>query len=102
MLETLRNDPKGQRLDFGHRLVPVLPVAQHARQGRHFGQPAAISFAFQLDGEGHRGTVYPRSAAQQAVAADGARWHPERAAAEPRALAGQHDLETGKGRNKGQ
>lgn len=59
MLETLRNDPKGQRLDFGHRLVPVLPVAQYARQGRHFSQPAAICFAFQLDGEGHRGYCIP-------------------------------------------
>jgi hypothetical protein len=81
MLETLGNDPKGQRLNFSHRLVPVLPVAQHARQGRHFAQPSAISLAFEFDGEDHHSTVYPRSAAQQAVAADGARWHPERGAA---------------------
>ncbi len=86
MLEPLRDDSEGESLDFGHRLIAVLPVAQHAKQGRHFGQPAAISFALQLDGEGHQSTVYPQSAAQQAVAADGARWHPERAAAEPQAL----------------
>ncbi len=71
MLKTFCDDPKGQRLDLGDGLVAVVAVAQHASQGRHFGQPAAISFAFQFDGEGHRSTVYPRSAAQQAAEADG-------------------------------
>jgi len=71
MLETLRNDSQGQRLNFGHRLVPVLPIAQHAGQGRHFSQPAAVGLALQLDGESHRSTVYPQSAAQQAAEADG-------------------------------
>ena len=45
MLEPLRDDSEGQSLDFGHSLIAVLPVAQHARQGWYFGQPAAISFA---------------------------------------------------------
>ena len=67
MLETLRNDSEGQRLHFGNRLVPVLPIAQHTGQGSHLGQPAAVGLAIQFDGERHPRTVYPLSAANKRV-----------------------------------
>ena len=72
MLEPLGNDAQGQGLDPGDGLIAVLAVAHDPGQSRHLGQPTAISFAFELDGERHPGTVYPRSAAQQAREADGA------------------------------
>lgn len=55
MLEAVSDDAEGQGLYPRDGVIAILAVALNARQGRHFGQPAAISFAFELDGEGHPG-----------------------------------------------
>ena len=64
VLETLRDHSKSQCLDDRNRFIPVPSVAQHAREGRHLGDPATVFFAFELDREGHTRTVpsRPRSA----------------------------------------
>lgn len=58
MLETLGNHPQGKGLYPGDGLVTVGAVAEHAGQGRHFGQPAAVVFSLELDRESHVFTLY--------------------------------------------
>ena len=59
MLEAFGDHPQGQSLHFGHGFGAVVPVAEHARQGRHLGKPAATVFPLKLDREGHESTLHP-------------------------------------------
>ena len=59
MFEPLGNDPKGESLDAGDGFVTVGTVARDAGQARHFGQPATVCFAFNLDRENHDGYFTP-------------------------------------------
>jgi hypothetical protein len=53
MFEPLGNDSEGESLDTGHGFVTVGTVAHDAGQARHFGQPATVGFAFNLNRENH-------------------------------------------------
>lgn len=53
MLKAIRNDAQRQGLDAHDRFVAVSAIAHDTRERRYFGQPAAVIFAFKLDGEGH-------------------------------------------------
>jgi hypothetical protein len=57
MLQPLGDHPEGECLNAGDGFIPIGAVAQHARKSGHFGEPAAVVFAFQLDGERHARTV---------------------------------------------
>lgn len=57
MLETLRDDPEGERLHAGNGFIPVPAVGQDARQCWHFGDPATVVLAFNFDRERHRRNV---------------------------------------------
>jgi hypothetical protein len=77
VLEAFSDHAKGERLNSGYGLIAVSAVAHDARQIGHLGEPAAVGLRFQLNREGHDGTVPPRPAAQQALAADGGWCDPE-------------------------
>lgn len=53
MLKSLRDHAQGERLDPGDGFVAVLTVAHHSRQRGHFGEPAAVILAIELNREGH-------------------------------------------------
>jgi hypothetical protein len=53
VLEAFGNDAERKGLDASHRLITILPVAQHAGQSGNLGDPATVFFAFELDREGH-------------------------------------------------
>ena len=55
MFETFGNYAKGQGLHSGDGFITVGAVAHDPSQGRDLGQPAAIIFAFKLDGKRHGG-----------------------------------------------
>lgn len=57
MLQAFGDHTEGQRLNAGDCFIPIDAVAQYARQSGHVGHPAAVVFAFQLDGERHGRTV---------------------------------------------
>ena len=57
MLKTLSDDSKRQGLHARNRFVAVLAVCHHAGQCRHFSEPAAVVFAFDLDVERHERNV---------------------------------------------
>jgi hypothetical protein len=57
MLESFSEDTQGQGLDAGEGFVPTLAIAHDARQALDFGEPPAVSLAFELDREGHAGNV---------------------------------------------
>lgn len=59
MLEAFGNHSQCQGLHFGHGLAAVGPIAKHAGQGRHLGEPAAVVLPFELDREGHGFTLHP-------------------------------------------
>lgn len=58
MLEAFGDHPQGQGLHFSHSFAAVGSVAEHAWQGRHLGEPAAVVFPLKLDGEGHGFTLH--------------------------------------------
>ena len=45
MLEAFGNHAQREGLDLSHSLVAVSAIADHARQRRHFCEPAAVVFA---------------------------------------------------------
>lgn len=57
LFQALGDNAKGERLDAGHRFVPIFAVAHDARQRRYLGDPAAVILAFEFDRERHRFTV---------------------------------------------
>ncbi len=57
MFEPLGDHSQGECLNARDGFIPVGPIAQHARKRGHFGEPAAVVFALQLDGERHVRTV---------------------------------------------
>lgn len=59
MFETLGQDPQGQRLHLGDSFGLVGGITEHSREIGNLGDPAAILFAFELDLEGHIGTLAP-------------------------------------------
>jgi len=59
MLKPLSNHAQRESLNLGHGFSAVSAVAEHAGQGRHLGEPAAILFAVKLNGEGHKITLHP-------------------------------------------
>lgn len=59
MLKPLGNHTQREGLNLGYGFSAVSAIAEHARQGWHFGEPAAIIFAFKLNGEGHQMTLHP-------------------------------------------
>lgn len=59
MFETLGQDAQRQRLHLGDSLGLVDGIAEHARQLGDLGDPSAILFAFELNLEGHMGTLAP-------------------------------------------
>ena len=67
MFEALGNDAQGEGLNARDRIVARCPVAQHAGQGRDFGEPPPVVLAFKLDREGHGRNVPPRPGIHQAV-----------------------------------
>ncbi len=77
MFEALGNHAEGKGLDSSHRFVACAPVAQDAGQVGHFGNPASIIFAFELDGVNQAHTRYSSTA----KALPNTRPHPTRARA---------------------
>jgi hypothetical protein len=59
MLEAFGNHSQRQGLHLGHGLAAVSPIAKHAGQGGHLGEPAAVVFPLKLDREGHGFTLHP-------------------------------------------
>lgn len=57
VLEALCDDAKGESLHARDGFVAVRAVAHDAGQRRHFGEPAAIVFAIELNRKRHAGTV---------------------------------------------
>ena len=57
MLESLGNHSKGECLNSRHGFIAVAAVAQYAGKRGYLRHPAAVVFAFQLDGERHARTV---------------------------------------------
>ncbi len=57
MFQPLGDHSQRKRLNARDCLIPVGAVAQHARKRGDFGEPAAVVFALQLDGERHTRTV---------------------------------------------
>jgi hypothetical protein len=55
MFEAFGDHAKRQSLHAGNGLVTVNAVAHDANQRRHFGQPAAIVLALDLDRKNHVG-----------------------------------------------
>jgi hypothetical protein len=53
VFETFGDNPQGKSLNASHSFVPVGAVGHHTAQGGHFGQPAAIVFAFKFNRESH-------------------------------------------------
>ena len=49
MLQALGEHSESERLNTGHRLIAIGAVAQHPGKSGHFGHPAAVVFAFQLE-----------------------------------------------------
>ncbi len=68
MFEALGNHPEGQGLHARHGLIAVGTVAHHTSQVGHFGKPAAIIFALNLDRKNHGGTVPSGPAANKRMA----------------------------------
>ena len=44
MFDAVSQYTQPERLSFGHCLLWCMPIGQHARELKHFGQPAAIFF----------------------------------------------------------
>lgn len=59
MFETLGQDPQRQRLHLGDSLGLVGGIAEHSRKVGNLGNPSAILLAFDLNLEGHIGTLAP-------------------------------------------
>ena len=59
MFETLGQDPQGQRLHLSDSVRLVSGITEHPREIGNFGDPPAILFAFELNLEGHMGTLAP-------------------------------------------
>ncbi len=59
MLKTLGNDAQGQGLDSRDGFVTIHAIRQDAGESGYFGEPAAIVFALDLNGERHAGNVPP-------------------------------------------
>lgn len=59
MFQSLGQDPQRQGLYLCHGLRLVGTVAKHAREVGDLGNPAAIHLTFELDLEGHKGTLAP-------------------------------------------
>lgn len=59
MFEPLSQDAQREGLHFSHGFRLVGTVAEHAREVRDFGDPAAIFLTFELNLEGHKGTLAP-------------------------------------------
>ena len=57
MFEAFGDHTKRKGLHAGDCFVAVSAVAHDARQRRHFRQPAAVVFAFDLDRKNHSRTV---------------------------------------------
>lgn len=57
VFEAFGDHAKGKGLHARHGFVTVRAVAHHARQPRHFGGPAAVIFAIELNRKRHVGTV---------------------------------------------
>lgn len=57
MFEAFCDDAEGEGLNASHGIIAVAAVAQDARQGRHFGQPAPVLLALEFDGERHAPNV---------------------------------------------
>ncbi len=59
MFETLGQDTQGQRLHLRDSFGLVGSIAEHSREIGNLGNPPAILFAFELNLEGHIGTLAP-------------------------------------------
>lgn len=59
MFETLRQDTQGQRLHLRDSFGLVGSIAEHSREIGNLGDPPAILLAFELNLEGHIGTLAP-------------------------------------------
>ena len=57
MFEPLSDHAKGERLDAGNGLVPVLTVGHDAGQRGDFGQPTAVVFSLNFNRERHEVNV---------------------------------------------
>ncbi len=53
MLKPIRNNPQRERLDLGFCFGGRFRIDQHAGQVRDFGDPTAVLFLLELDGERH-------------------------------------------------
>ncbi len=53
MLETIRDDAKGENLGLEHYLFSIGTVSQHAWQFGDLGHPPAVIFVFVLNREIH-------------------------------------------------
>lgn len=53
MLQAFCDHAERKGLNARDRFITIAAVAQHAGEGRHFSQLAAVGLAFQLDGECH-------------------------------------------------
>jgi len=57
MFEPLSDHTKGERLDAGNGLIPVLTVGHDTGQRGYFGQPTAVVFSLDLNRECHEVNV---------------------------------------------
>jgi len=57
MFQPLSDHSQRKCLNARDGFIPVAAVAEHARKRGYFGEPAAVVFALQLDGERHTRTV---------------------------------------------
>jgi hypothetical protein len=55
VLETLREDAKGERLGARRGLFPALTISEDTRQIADLRNPTPVFFALELDGELHAG-----------------------------------------------
>lgn len=59
MLETLGQDTQCQRLHLGDSFGLAGRIAEHSREIGNLGDPPAILLSFELNLEGHMGTLAP-------------------------------------------
>ena len=59
VFETLGQDAQGQRLYLSDSFGLVGGIAEHSREIGNLGDPPAILLAFELNLEGHMGTLAP-------------------------------------------
>lgn len=92
VFQTFRDHTKRQGLDARHGFITVGAITHDAGEIGHFGEPPAVSFSLELDGEDHARTVASGPSGEQAApdelrGAEGMEASVPRAAAERRARA---------------